>query len=120
MEALLSPASLARDVEALAAGTYLQDPLALLGDALALLTPPERISTVDCAETRKLPGATDGAVLQLRDDATYLVTGGLGSIGLEIAGYLAARGARNLVLTSRRAPGEAVQQRRAYVWSERL
>ncbi len=64
MEALLSPASLARDVEALAAGTYLQDPLALLGDALALLTPPERISTVDCAETRKLPGATDGAVVR--------------------------------------------------------
>ncbi|WP_025736074.1 type I polyketide synthase [Mycobacterium genavense] len=48
---------------------------------------------------------------QLRTDATYLVTGGLGSIGLEIAGYLAAHGAGNLVLTSRRAPSEAVQQR---------
>ena len=32
--------------------------------------------------------------LTLRDDATYLVTGGLGSVGLEIAGYLAAHGAR--------------------------
>ncbi|CDO89681.1 polyketide synthase [Mycobacterium triplex] len=49
--------------------------------------------------------------LQLRTDATYLVTGGLGSVGLEIAGYLAAHGAGNLVLTSRRAPSEAVQQR---------
>ncbi|WP_374025247.1 type I polyketide synthase [Mycobacterium sp. HNNTM2301] len=54
------------------------------------------------------PGAT---VLQLRDDATYLVTGGLGAIGLEIAGYLAAQGAGNLVLTSRRAPSPATQQR---------
>ncbi len=52
-----------------------------------------------------------GAPLQIRSDATYLVTGGLGSIGLEIAGYLAAHGARHLVLTSRRAPSDAAQQR---------
>ncbi|OBB99180.1 type I polyketide synthase [Mycobacterium sp. 852002-40037_SCH5390672] len=52
-----------------------------------------------------------GAPLQIRDNATYLVTGGLGAIGLEIAGYLAANGAGHLVLTSRRAPTDAVQQR---------
>ena len=39
------------------------------------------------------------------------MTGGLGSIGLEIAGYLAAHGAKHLVLTSRRAPSDAAQQR---------
>ena len=44
--------------------------------------------------------------LTLRTDATYLVTGGLGSIGRELAGYLAANGAKHLVLTSRREPGE--------------
>ncbi|GFG67672.1 putative polyketide synthase [Mycobacterium kubicae] len=49
--------------------------------------------------------------LQLRSDATYLVTGGLGSVGLEIAGYLAAHGAGHLVLTSRRAPGDVAQRR---------
>ncbi|MDT5209780.1 MAG: hypothetical protein QOF67_2195, partial [Mycobacterium sp.] len=47
----------------------------------------------------------------LRADATYLVTGGLGSVGLEIAGYLAARGARHLVLTSRRSPSQDSQAR---------
>ena len=52
-----------------------------------------------------------GTPLELRSDATYLVTGGLGSIGLEIAGYLAAHGARHLVLTSRHSPGEAAAQR---------
>ncbi|WP_349270152.1 putative polyketide synthase [Mycolicibacterium parafortuitum] len=52
-----------------------------------------------------------GRPLGLRDDASYLVTGGLGSIGLEVAGYLAAQGARNLVLTSRRTPGDAARQR---------
>ncbi|MGB0973168.1 MAG: beta-ketoacyl reductase, partial [Mycobacterium sp.] len=52
-----------------------------------------------------------GTPLELRADATYLVTGGLGAIGLEMAGYLAAHGARHLVLTSRRAPSDAAQQR---------
>jgi acyl transferase domain-containing protein/acyl carrier protein len=49
--------------------------------------------------------------LALRNDATYLVTGGLGSVGLEIAGYLAAHGARHLVLTGRRSPSDAAQRR---------
>jgi acyl transferase domain-containing protein/acyl carrier protein len=49
--------------------------------------------------------------LALRGDATYLVTGGLGAVGLEIAGYLAAHGARHLVLTGRRSPNEAAQGR---------
>ncbi|GAB4596611.1 type I polyketide synthase [Mycobacterium avium subsp. hominissuis] len=56
-------------------------------------------------------GQPAAAALTLRADATYLVTGGLGSIGLEIAGHLAAQGARHLVLTGRRAPGEAAQRR---------
>jgi acyl transferase domain-containing protein/NADPH:quinone reductase-like Zn-dependent oxidoreductase/acyl carrier protein len=51
------------------------------------------------------------APLKLRDSATYLVTGGLGSIGLEIAGHLAAGGAKHVVLTSRSAPSAAAQQR---------
>lgn len=49
--------------------------------------------------------------LPIRSDARYLVTGGLGSIGLEIATYLASRGACHLVLTSRRMPSEAVSAR---------
>ncbi|GKT31924.1 Mycoketide-CoA synthase, partial [Aduncisulcus paluster] len=55
--------------------------------------------------------APSGTPLEVRSDATYLVTGGLGSIGLEIAGYLAGRGAKHLVLTSRREPSESAQQR---------
>ena len=40
-------------------------------------------------------------------DATYLVTGGLGALGLQIARTLVARGARHLVLTGRSAPRPA-------------
>jgi acyl transferase domain-containing protein/NADPH:quinone reductase-like Zn-dependent oxidoreductase/acyl carrier protein len=55
-------------------------------------------------------GTAGATPLGLRAGATYLVTGGVGSIGLEIAGYLAAHGARHLVLTSRRAPSDDAQQ----------
>jgi len=76
-----------------------EDQLALRGQAVYVPRLVRRTAT---------PG---GVPLELRSDAAYLVTGGLGSIGLEIAGYLAAHGARHLVLTSRRAPSEAAQQR---------
>jgi len=39
----------------------------------------------------------------IRSDGTYLVTGGLGGIGLEFARWLARHGARHLVLASRSA-----------------
>lgn len=64
MEALLSPAALSREIEALGAGKYLADPLDLLAEALEFFRLPERVSTVECAEQyRKLPGPEDGAVV---------------------------------------------------------
>ncbi|HEY7509709.1 MAG TPA: SDR family NAD(P)-dependent oxidoreductase, partial [Vicinamibacteria bacterium] len=42
----------------------------------------------------------------VRADATYLVTGGLGSLGRAVARWLVARGARHLVLAGRRAGAE--------------
>ena len=42
--------------------------------------------------------------LKLDPDATYLVTGGLGGFGLKTAEWLAAKGARHLVLASRSGP----------------
>jgi acyl transferase domain-containing protein len=41
------------------------------------------------------------APLAITADGSYLVTGGLGGLGVEIATWLAAHGARHLVLTSR-------------------
>ncbi|MEN6484947.1 MAG: type I polyketide synthase [Syntrophobacteraceae bacterium] len=47
--------------------------------------------------------------LELPVDASYMVTGGLSGFGLKAAEWLAARGARNLILVSRSGPasGEA-------------
>ncbi len=42
-------------------------------------------------------------VLPVRPEGTYLVTGGLGDLGLQAARWLAERGARRLVLVGRRA-----------------
>jgi amino acid adenylation domain-containing protein len=46
------------------------------------------------------------AVRSLRGDRTYLITGGLGGLGLEVARWLAERGARHIALNSRRGPEE--------------
>ena len=48
--------------------------------------------------------------LALRPDRTYLITGGLGAIGLSTASYLAQRGAGDIVLTSRREPDAEAQK----------
>lgn len=48
--------------------------------------------------------------LQPQGDRTYLLTGGLGALGLHTAGYLAQLGAGDIVLTSRRSPDAETQQ----------
>ena len=48
--------------------------------------------------------------LQPQDDRSYLITGGLGAIGLHTAAYLAQLGAGDIVLTSRRTPDADAQR----------
>ncbi|MBD2438979.1 SDR family NAD(P)-dependent oxidoreductase [Nostoc sp. FACHB-110] len=47
--------------------------------------------------------------LEIKTDATYLITGGLGEIGLLIAKWLVEHGAKHLVLVGRSHPQAAVQ-----------
>ena len=42
----------------------------------------------------------------LRPDGAYLITGGLGALGLKVAGWMAANGAKKLVLIGRNHPSE--------------
>lgn len=42
--------------------------------------------------------------LSLRADATYMITGGLGGLGLKLAGWMVVRGARHLALVGRSGP----------------
>ncbi|MHB1132623.1 MAG: type I polyketide synthase [Chloroflexota bacterium] len=50
--------------------------------------------------------AQEEGVTLVRGDATYLVTGGLGGLGLKVAQWLVGRGARNLALMGRSEPKE--------------
>jgi len=50
------------------------------------------------------PQRDDDRRFTARPDVTYLVTGGLGGIGLELARWLVERGARHLLLLSRSLP----------------
>lgn len=45
----------------------------------------------------------------VRRDGSYLITGGLGGLGLQVADWLAGEGAGGLVLMSRRAPSDRQQ-----------
>ena len=57
------------------------------------------------------PSLPEPPVERLRDDRTYLVTGGLGALGREVAAWLADRGAGTIVLNGRRAPGPEAEAR---------
>lgn len=45
---------------------------------------------------------------EVRGDATYMITGGLGGLGITCAQWLASLGARSIVLLGRRAPSDGV------------
>jgi len=64
-----------------------------------VLTPDE---TVEVAAPDAPPFSPDG---------TYLVTGGLGALGLEAARWMVHQGARHLVLVGRSAPSPAARER---------
>ena len=47
--------------------------------------------------------------VQITADGSYLITGGLGALGLEVANWFVTRGARHLILTGRRGASPAAQ-----------
>nr|AYM54554.1 short-chain dehydrogenase/reductase SDR [Racemicystis crocea] len=57
---------------------------------------------------RLVPAAEDCAV-KIRADGSYLITGGLGGLGLRLAQWLVEKGARQLALVGRRGPDEGAQ-----------
>nr|WP_246357067.1 non-ribosomal peptide synthetase/type I polyketide synthase [Pyxidicoccus fallax] len=66
------------------------------------------VLTVDGAEVRIRVPAVSGA--SIRSDGSYLVTGGLGGLGLGAAGWLAQQGAGHLVLVGRTGASTPGQQ----------
>ncbi len=75
-------------------------PLAEIGDALQYMGSARHVGKL----VLTVPALTNGS---LRDDRTYLITGGLGGIGCAVANWLVERGAKHIVLNGRREPDEA-------------
>lgn len=66
-------------------------------------------TAAEVARLTPIERPSDGAALRCRPTATYLITGGLGGLGLVVARWLADRGARRLLLVRRRGlPPRAV------------
>jgi len=68
-------------------------------------------------ETRYVPRLVRYAPTQLetplniREDSTYLIAGGLGGVGLLVASWMAKQGAKNLVLVGRSSPSDVAQKK---------
>jgi acyl carrier protein len=60
------------------------------------------------ARLRRQRDASERAGVTVRSDATYLISGGQGGLGLETAKWLVERGARSLVLVGRSNAGAAI------------
>ncbi|KZL51498.1 hypothetical protein A2T98_01895 [Nodularia spumigena CENA596] len=58
----------------------------------------------------RLAAPTSEKPVEISADGSYLITGGLGALGLEVANWLAAQGAGTLVLTGRKKANSATQQ----------
>src|SRR5262249_27875861 len=78
-------------------------PISEVGEAFRYMAQAKHIGkvvlTLQEAGLQVRPAA--GARRTLRPDATYLVTGGLGGLGLKVAEWMGERGARHLVLVGR-------------------
>jgi acyl transferase domain-containing protein/acyl carrier protein len=67
----------------------------------------------DACVLPRIPGPT-----KIVADVTYLITGGLGGLGLDLALWLVSQGARHLALAGRSAPSEAARSTIAGMESE--
>ena len=74
-----------------------------------LLEAAEHIGKVHLAVRTPGPAISTNGPVALRSDATYLITGGLGALGLGVARWMVERGALHLVLVGRRRPADAAR-----------
>jgi acyl transferase domain-containing protein/NAD(P)-dependent dehydrogenase (short-subunit alcohol dehydrogenase family)/acyl carrier protein len=72
-------------------------------------TPNALVVNKPTPEVRLSPVRWETAI-PIRADRSYLITGGLGGLGLVLARWLVAQGARHLALVGRRGPGHEAQQ----------
>jgi NADPH:quinone reductase-like Zn-dependent oxidoreductase/NAD(P)-dependent dehydrogenase (short-subunit alcohol dehydrogenase family)/acyl carrier protein len=87
-------------------------PISQAADAFQYLAQAKNIGKValvlDDPQARII-AARKTSVIEIYPDRSYLITGGLGGLGLSVARGLVDNGARSIVLVGRRRPNEAAQ-----------
>ncbi|MDJ0569456.1 MAG: type I polyketide synthase [Pleurocapsa sp. MO_192.B19] len=81
-------------------------PMAQVVDAFRYMAGAKHIGKVVVS----LPDATGWESPKLHPENSYLITGGLGALGLKVARLMVERGARHLVLTGRREPSPEARE----------
>jgi acyl transferase domain-containing protein len=103
IRSLLRELSLAFDAGTLVPPPRRVFPLEQAVDAFRFMAQARHIGKLVLSQERAGDGPTAQASL-FKADATYLITGGLGALGLTLVPWMVEEGARNLVLMGRSAP----------------
>jgi phthiocerol/phenolphthiocerol synthesis type-I polyketide synthase C len=88
-------------------------PFAEAADALRVMARGQHVGKLVLTAPATVRGVAPEAMPagRFRGDATYLITGGLGALGLSLAEHMAAHGAGALALAGRTAPGAEAHRR---------
>ena len=84
-------------------------PLEAAADAFRTMAQARHIGKIVLAPPAPAATAATAATALVRADATYLITGGLGGLGIVAAEWLAGKGARSITLMGRSNPSAAAQ-----------
>lgn len=80
-------------------------PLQKAADAFRFMAQSKHIGKVVVS----IPTSSEDTTETIHSNGSYLISGGLGALGLQVAQWLADRGAKHLVLAGRRAPDQAAE-----------
>ena len=89
---------------------YAERPLEDVVQAFRTMQQARHMGKLVLTQTGRARTETHPISCTFKKDATYLITGGLGALGLRVAQWMVERGARHLILLSRRSPDAATRQ----------
>ncbi|NEO74121.1 MAG: SDR family NAD(P)-dependent oxidoreductase [Moorea sp. SIO3H5] len=79
-------------------------------DAFRYMQQAKHIGKIVVSQTQLADGTTQKP-LSFRSGASYLITGGMGGLGLLVANWMVSKGAKHLVLLGRRSPDDAIRKK---------
>ncbi|NEO42198.1 MAG: SDR family NAD(P)-dependent oxidoreductase [Moorea sp. SIOASIH] len=85
-------------------------PIEKVIDAFRYMQQAKHIGKIVVSQTQLADGTTQKP-LSFRSDASYLITGGMGGLGLLVASWMVSKGAKHLVLLGRRSPDDAIRKK---------